>query len=635
MQNYELKPVVSSILQFLEEMTGCNLKELTEQSSFKGTLGTYINAKDLFAINNNIQSGDYGIAYEKEVTFLKNFLSEIRLSHNFDRLIEECKELGSILLEAHTIFKDYMIWAAEEKKHFREYLFNNEFLKEEEKTEDFLNKFSYEWVDAAKKSVQSKLLQLYNFGNASNTTLSIGHTVPYSISDALCISDDINLCIGANKGQEEDMCYARLALKIDRELAFSHFIITIQYKDRIWLVTDKPTMPNPQFRENTRNPYRWREEAFDNIQLPYGLLDHIEEWRKESKSIAKENSSEVYIKSMRDFLPPASKILIKLIIEELIYNVIPMKQFDLKRIGLAGENVKLLGNGKTLENVDDIFVKINQEANEERINSIIYPTSTELIKIDPAKAVAQYIEAGELCTVDEIRKIAIWSQKEELRRHKQKLLNDAYTRERMRADEEELNKILFDNVESLYEVVFSADMVFMCIEDENARTFGSSNGNAIIQICDTSLFKSSYSKQYLTNYHINKFRDEWHVANCVMCDCENPVNLQLKIYSYKELCGILKVKREQLPYTFQNYTANLYVPYIGNTILDNVNPEYKILDPRSRELQHYYSIGIPLNKRCFNKLRKKYWKYEKSLVTINYTKGTIKIQEYGKGNQDT
>ena len=634
MQNYELETIVSSILKFIEKMTGCNLKELTEQSSFKGTLGTYINAKDLFAINNNIQSGEYGIAYEKEVTFLKNFLSEIRLSHNFDRLIGECKELGSILLEAHTIFKDYMIWAAEEKKYFREYLFNNELLKEEEKTDDFLNKFSYEWVDAAKKSVQSKLLQLYNFGNASNTTLSIGHTTPYSISDALCISDDINLCIGTNKGQEEDICYARLALKIDRELAFSHFIITIQYKDKIWLVTDKPTMPNPQFRENTRNPYRWREEAFDNIQLPYGLLDHIEEWRKESKAVAKENSSEVYIKSIQDFLPPASKILIKLIIEELIYNVIPMKQFDLTMIGLAGENIKLLGAGNTLENVDDVFININKEANEERLNNIIYPTSTELIKIVPTKAVTQYVEAGELCTIDEIRKIAIWSQKEEQRRNKQKLLDEAYTRERMRADEEKLNKVLFDNVENLYEVVFSADMVFMCIEDENARTFGSSNGNTIIQICDTSLFKSSYSKQYLTNYHINKFRDEWHVANCVICDCENPVNLQLKIYSYKELCGILKVKREQLPYTFQNYTANLYVPYYGNVILDNVNPEYKVLDPRSRELQHYYSIGIPLNKRCFNKLRKKYWKYEKSLVIINYTKGTIKIQEYGKENKN-
>lgn len=75
-----------------------------------------------------------------------------------------------------------------------------------------------------------------------------------------------------------------------------------------------------------------------------------------------------------------------------------------------------------------------------------------------------------------------------------------------------------------------------------------------------------------------------------------------------------------------------YMPYYGNTILDNVNPEYMIYDPRSREHRYYYSIGIPLNKRCFNKLRKKYWKYEKSLVTINYTKGTINIQEYNKSS---
>ncbi len=213
MQNYELKPVVSGILQFLEDITGCHLKDLEGQTSFKGSIGRYCNTKDLFTINNYIQSGNYEIAYEKEITFLKNLISEIRFSHRIDELIQDCEDVGNALLKAHHIFKDYAEWATEEKIRFREYLFNNEFLKEEEKTEDFLNKFSYEWVDAAKKSVQSKLLQLYNFGNASNTTLSIGHTVPYSISDALCISDNINLCIGTNKGENEDVCYARLALK--------------------------------------------------------------------------------------------------------------------------------------------------------------------------------------------------------------------------------------------------------------------------------------------------------------------------------------------------------------------------------------------------------------------------------------
>lgn len=149
-----------------------------------------------------------------------------------------------------------------------------------------------------------------------------------------------------------------------------------------------------------------------------------------------------------------------------------MKQHNLKKIGFAGETIKLLGVGNEQVADNDYFSQINREANEERLNSIIYPTSTELIKIDPTKAVAQYVEAGELCTEDEVRKIALWSQKEEMRRHKQKLLNDAYTRERMRADEEELNKVLFDNIENLYEVIFSADMVFMCIEDEKAKCFG-------------------------------------------------------------------------------------------------------------------------------------------------------------------
>lgn len=625
-----MKTKVSSILRFLERITGCNLEDLKGQSSFKGTLGAYINAKDLFTINNYIQNGEYNIAYEKEITFLKNLISEIRFSKCFDGIIQDCKEMGHILLETYDILKDYQEWVSKEKNRFREYLFNNEFLKEEEKTEDFLNKFSYEWVDLAKKSVQSKLLQLYDFGKASDTTLSMGHIIPYFISDALIISDDINLCIGTKQDTNEDRCFVRLSLKIDRELAFSYFLITVQYKDRTWIVTDKPTFANPHSKQNTRNPYRWREQAFENIQLPYGLLDDVVEWRKDSKAVATENSAEVYIKSIKEFLPSGSKILIKLIIEELIYNVIPQNQYNLKRLAFAGENIKLLGTGKELQDAgNDVFLQLNRESNEDRINNIVYPTSTELVKVNPIQAVAQYVETGELCTVDELRKLAIWSQKEQERKNKQQLLNDAYTRERMRADEEKLNKVLFDNIDNIFEVVFSGTQVYMRIEDEKTAQFLSSeNDSTIVQICDFSQFKSSYSSQYITNYHINKFRDFCHVANCVVCDHDKQTNLQLKVFTYKQLCGMLKVARQDLPYTFQNYAANTYVPYYGNSILNNVNPEYMILDPRSNEHRNYYSIGIPLNKRCFNKLHKKYWKWEKSLVIINYTKGTIKIQEY-------
>lgn len=618
---------VTDILHFLERITGCKLKDLEGKSSFKGTIGAYIEAKDLFTINGYILNREYEIAYEKEILFLKNCIYDSRFSKDFDKLINDCKEFGQILLEAHDIFREYSIWFAEERKHFRDYLFNNEFLKEEEKTEEFLDRFSYEWVALAKKSVQSKLLQLYNFGKASNTTLDFGHTVPYSISDALCISDNLGICLGRPKDVDEDRCYVRLSLKIDRELMFSYFIITVQYKDRTWLITDKPSFANPRSKQSRRNPARLREDAFENIQLPYGILDDIDNWRKESKSIAKENSSEVYIKSIRDFLPAGSKILIKLIIEELIYNVIPLKQYDLKRIASSQETIKLLGNGEAISTGENVFIDINTEANDERVRNIVYPPSTEIVKINPITAVAKYVEEETLCTVDEMQNLAIWSQKEEERICKQKILDEAYTRDRMRADEESLNKLLFDNLEKVYEVAFSGDTVFMLIEDEKMLSFGS-NSDTILQICDTEAFTSCYCHQYITNYHKEQFKSFDHVAKCVVCGYEKPTNLMLKIFSYKALCVLLGIDRQKLPLTFQNYSAYMYVPYVGNTILDNVNPEYLIQDARSRKHNSYYSIGIPLNKRCFNQIRKKYHKYDKSLVVMNYEKGTIEIKDY-------
>lgn len=631
--NNSIEQRVKDILQFLEEATGCKLAELECNTSFKGSLGAYIEARDLFAISNFIRNGEYGIAYEKEIVFLQNCIANARFSSDLDKLINDCKEIGNILLKAHDIFSDYSIWLSEERKYFREYLFNNEFLKEEEKTEEFLDRFSYEWVALAKKSVQSKLLQLYNFGNASNTTLKYGHTVPYSISDALCISDNLGICIGCPKDIEEERCLVRLSLKIDRELLYSYFIITVQYKDRTWLVTDKPSFANPRAKQSRRNPARLREDAFENIQLPYGILDDIENWRKESKAVAKENSSEVYIKSIRDFLPPGSKILIKLIIEELIYNVIPLKQYDLQRIASSQETIKLLGSGENIgTDVKDVFIDINTDANDERVRNILFPPTTEIVKVNPIQAVARYVEEESLCTVEEMQTLAIWSQKEEERKIKQKILDDAYTLDRRRADDEILNKLLYDNIEKVYEVAFSGNEVFMHIEDEQIRSFGSSN--SVFQICEPGAFCSSYCKQYITNYHKEQFRAFDHVAKCVICGYEKPTNIMFKILSYKALCLILGIDRHELPLTFQNYTAYMYVPYVGNTILDNVNPEYLIQDARSRDNKNGYSIGIPLNKRCYNQLRKKYLKYDKSIVVINYGKRTIEIKDFEKWKEN-
>lgn len=623
-----------ALLQFLEQISGCNVKELKEQSSFSGKIGAYLNARDLFDIDNYVQNKEYAIAFEKGISFLKKFISEVRFSYKIEKLIDECAQMGQILTKAHDFFESYSLWMAEERSRFREYLFNNEFLKEEEKTEEFLDKFNYEWVDLVKKSVQEKSFQIYNFRECTDTFLQHDHALPYYISDALCISDDIYHCISFNKNLREDKCFARLSLKIDHELAFSYFIITVQYKDRVWIATDKPSFVNPRSKQTTRNPYRWRSETFENTQLPYGILNDIEKWRKESKEITNKNNSEIYIKSIKDYLPPVSKILIKLIIEELIYNIIPKKQYELQKIGYANESINLIGSDKASMNIeDDGFIGINKEANDSRIDDIVYPPSSEIIEVNPTNAVMKYVDTESLYTVDEMRKLAIWSQKEEQRRIKQRILDNAYTGEKIAEDEEKLNKIIFDNLENLYQIIFSAEQVFMCIEDDKTKTFGKPLSQPIIiKIFDSTCFKSSYSDMMLTNYNEQKNKKIDQEARCVVCNSERPTNLVLNIYSYKELVGILNVERDVLPYTFQNFTAHQYVPYYGNYILRNVNPEYLIIDPFSKRYQNGYRIGIPLNKRCYNKLRKKYWKHEKSLVIINYTKRSIQIKKFEDDN---
>lgn len=629
-----MKKRVTQILQFIEKTTDCYVKDMCNTSSFHGTIGQYGISKKIFAIYNYIQTGDYGIAYQKEIDFINELLHNFRLSSDFTELIKECQEIGNLFLEAHKIFQEYVIWNTEERKKFKEYLFNNEFLKEEEKTEELLDKFSYEWVDLAKKSVQSKLLKIYNFGNPSDKTLDFNHTIPYIVSDAFCISDNINVCIGKNLKPNDEKCFVNLGFKIDKEILYSYFVITVHYKDKTWLITDKPSFANPRAKECRRNPYRIREEAFDNIMLPYGVIDDIEEWRKESKSIAKQESSEIYIKSIKDYLSPTSKILFKLIIEELIYNIIPAHQHEFKRIGLVSENIKLIGTNTDKNLEDNVFININKEANDKRVKEILLPPTSELIEVSASKAIAKYVDSSELCTIDELHSLAVWAQKEEKRRNKQKILDEAYTSDQMRSDEEALNKIIFDNIEKIYAILLSGNEVYMTIKEERDLSFGIRHDGQELcfRICNTGEFKSQLCHQNIVNYKRYTFRSYLYMPKCLVCDHDHPAYLELKIFSYKQLCPILQIPRQELPLTFQNYMSYHFIPYEGNTILDNVNPEYRIIDRRSYRYRNYYTIGIPLNKRCYNTLKKKYFKYDKSHVIIDYENNSFQIQEYDQSN---
>lgn len=637
--NFDIETTVNEIFHFLERITDVNIKDVISSNHFHGTIYSYSTTERLISIYKYIQTRDYSIAYEKEINLLTDKISSYSLSQeNITDLPSLYEKFSEILKTSAEYIREYNIWNSTERVKFRNYLFNNEFLKEEEKTDEFLNKFNYEWVAAAKKSVENKLLQIYNFGNSVNSAdsvLNINHNTPYFVSDALCISDDINLCIAPNKASDEEKFNISVALKLDKELLYSYFIITVHYKDKTWLVTDRPVFVNPRSKETSRNPGRRREDAFSNIELPYEILNDVDKWRQKSREIAKEKSSEIYIKSIKDYIAPESKILLKLIIEELVYNVIPQHQFDFKRISLFSDSVKLLASNSTnnisTENTDN-FVNINKEENDKIINDIVFPKNTQIIKIDPITAVAKYSDMDPLCTLEEMENLVVWSEKEESRKNKQALLNQAYTQNKD-ADEEKLNRLLMDNIEKLYEVFLSGTEVYMKIKGEPNKQFGcSEDEERIYQISDNSEFKTPFTAMYLIDYKTRNYRSERLDPHCIVTGSTKPNFLNFCIFSYKQLCSILNIKREELPYIYQNYLAYSYRPYYGNSILDNVNPEYLLMDPFSKRHYNVFTIGVPLTKRSFNTLMKKYKRFEKSLVEIDYDNRTIEIKEYKKNS---
>ena len=75
------------------------------------------------------------------------------------------------------------------------------------------------------------------------------------------------------------------------------------------------------------------------------------------------------------------------------------------------------------------------------------------------------------------------------------------------------------------------------------------------------------------------------------------------------------IKREELPFYFCNYEAHVFYTYFGNSLLDNVNPLYRLKDEMSRIYPNGVELTINLCKRCRTQLDKK--AMDKAVLVIN------------------
>lgn len=622
----DLKEQVMEMYKFCAELYDINMEEILAegQNHRSGTLGRMSDERDMFTIYNNIQIRDYEIAYTQLFRLVSDKLSSAVNVTRTD-MVNSMKNAISLYQQAIPIIEKYEKWDVVQKEQFKQYLFNNNWLKEEEKTDELLNNFNWLWIARAKKSIHKGLVKVYSATEKYDHRSEIAQA-SYRMPDVIAItSDPIRLMPNPNLDDENEV-HVAMYMKIEKIIDYSYFIFTFQFRGELYIATDKMIFSNPRVATCSRNPGRRREEYFDNIDLPYGIIDDIIEWRKDSKAITKNPGQEMYIKRISDYLPSGSKICVRLLLEEVLYNMIPYTG-DIKQIAYV-KDIKLIGDGSS-----NPFSKINYDSCERFYSEYVFPECTALTVVDKEKALAQYVAPDWLATQEEIVKLALWSEKEEMYKQKQQLL-ELSDKEFWDA-KDKLNSLIKQNLDTLLEVALSGDQVFTYLVDVppvNSDFTTNERRVPLNQFCQAIYAQNVWANSVIHGETGTGHSPQYRYHDCACCGLhEARGKVIISMTTYKQLVAILGMDRRELPFAFQNYNAYTHRPYIGNSILDNVNPEFLLWDYASQHYKNRYTIGVELDKRCFNKLTTKYRRFKRSLILLSYVnKCIVDIVDYDK-----
>lgn len=596
------------ISKFLNVDIESRLKE-EPNGIHKVNLGTYGKEKQLFEVYCLIQQEDYHPAYQKCADLVNEILGDIRIRF---KTPSELEELGYDLVKFASILKDFNEYFADESIKLKNYLFSNKWLREDEKVDDLVKHFNWNWINDARNSIKKGFVKTYVTTGNPNI---IPETVRYVVSDAIVITDSqIPL---HSKPTEDDLVHVSIFMKIENIIDYSFFIIRFQYHDTCVIATDKMKFVNPRVATCSRNPSRRREEYYENVDLPYYIIDDIIKWRKDSKAITKEPGQETYIKQITKYLHPAAKICLRLLIEELVPNLRFTQTQE--RIGYAGETIKLLASSN-IQSTESKFSKCNYKACEQFAKELVLPTTNALVVKSKSELLAKHGSPTSLLTLSESASLGEWLEHESVREQKQTQL-DEYSKTNTTPDRKKLQLMFHENFENIAEILFSGDEVFAYLIDAPVYTptFASSGVDNIQCIC--AGVTDSKEGIPMCTVHANTSDDKsiYDYFRCINHDeTRARVKLSLRIQTWKQLVCLLSVKREELPFTFQNYNVHHWTPYYGNPIIDNVNPEFLVKDYLSQYYSNGFSIGFYLCRNCVNAYYKQHKKFKRSLVLMSY-----------------
>lgn len=463
-----------------------------------------------------------------------------------------------------------------------------------------------------KKSIDGRYFHLYKYRNGGE----LPKTDKYKLRNGIIASDNLFDLI-SDTGLD-DTWGVTIGLYLEKKIDLSYFVITFSLNGNVFVLTDKIIYKNPDQINRTRNGgRRLSEDRERNLDfLPYTLIDKVIEKRASTKSLARKSGREVWVFPLGEYFCENIYFILKYTIQKI------QGGYAVRNVLGVESNNHLLTSGNVDMSDDSHFLIINMDRLNALVDEIYGSTSTALV-VQKTSLIEQLGVSTELMTAEEIETSTQYmAHKQVAENHEKEKWGDLiesksdfdkykeYDKQRT-----QLMEMFKSKSKDLEKYLFAGEIVMIHDIDNPFVYYGFGSEE-----------QYRYKIQFVSNTtNFGSLLDKY----CICGDGREVKKKEfIKSFSfarYTEFTTLLGITRKDLPPLFRDYLAHYYLPYIGNSILDNVKPEFFAIehDYVSRRNPNNFIVSFPYCGFCHKKLYKRYKVAEEAVIVISSKKNEV------------
>lgn len=599
----DIKSEIEKCVKLYARHTNRNVDDIVKKIdnddiSFKGTLGEYEKSETLRKCIEMYKEGELDASYYYIIQGLLSLTEDIRFNNND---FENFERGVNFLVDLKEIYRPFNIYL---KGTYYPRIYKE--MAGVCKCKDDNEIFTPIDIYKIKKSINSRHLKMYCYKESENKNFPD----KFAVKNAVVATDNIDSIFNA-KSEFDDAWSVQIGLFIERNINLSYFVITFAYGNGVYVLSDKPNYKNPDQldRVSSRNGgLRFSEDREASNYLPYILIDKVLDRRKENTEVSKKDAkyNELYVFPTEDYFSFNLYYLIKYSIEHIIADDFA---YIVKR------DVLLLTANSSIDLTDINHYDCKNDYIEKIYKDVYEDIKTTLPAVTTTALMPEIEKFPIILTPEQFEKDVKYLAHKKLAddiiniKYNGLDVNDPQGRYEIRhmvyKQKDEIDNIVKKNIKKLLPYIFAGNKVY--INDlDNPRDkiphFGT--GNSL-----SCLFAHEHDKNEKFSTYEKSILSNEQATTCIY----------IYFHHYKELMTLMNLKREDIPSTFRYYMSNDYMPYIGNSILNNINPLYEMMerDFASRDYVNGLTVYIPFRKTETNKLYKTHKIGDEVIINIH------------------